>query len=272
MTIKALINKGIGKLGRIWYENNHVNWITTIYFNLRQLPFTQAIKLPIFVYWNTNLIDLSGNIIFKCPIKKGMVSLGKKWTRSQGYTNFQNRGIWEIEGKVTICKGTQITIAPSAIFHTGDSVRIRENCYIAVNKNVSIGYNSGIAYSSQIFDSDFHYVIDVNTRQCEYNKVAVVIGNNNWIGSYTTIKKGTQTPNNCIVASSYSVLSKDYTKNIPEFSIIGGIPAKLIVSGKRRVFNMTSQAKLYDFFLCSNNVFVLAENENIEKFCNGIME
>lgn len=268
MTIKVFINKGIGKIGRMWYENNHINWIATIYFNLRQLTFIQAIKLPVFVYWGTNLIDLSGSIIFKCPIKRGMVHLGKKWTRSQGYTIFLNRGIWEIEGKVIICKGTHITIAPSAILCTGNSVRIRENCYIAVNKSVSIGNNSAIAYSSQILDSDFHYIIDVNTRQCQYNKAPIVIGNNNWIGSYTTIKKGTITPNYCIVASSYSVLSKDYTKNIPEFSIIGGIPAKLIVSGKRRVFSMTSQSKLYDYFLHSNNIFVLTENENIEKFCN----
>lgn len=264
----SIINKLIGYVGRFWYEHNHINWLATFYFNLRQLPFSEAIHLPVYVYFGTNLIDLSGRIIFKCPIKRGIILIGKKWTRSQGRTKFQNRGEWIIEGDNIICQGTQIMIMPSAIFHTGKNVKIRECCYIAVTKKVFIGDNSAIAYSCQIMDSDFHYMLNVDNRESKPIKKSVIIGANNWIGSYTTIKKGTRTPKNCVVASSYAVLSKDYTGIIPPNSVIGGIPAKLIQTNFRRVFNMESQTKLSNYYSYPNDVFVLDENENIDVFCD----
>lgn len=267
MKLFSIVNLFLGKCGRAWYENNSINWCSTIYFNFRQLPFLQAVKLPIYVYFGTNLIDLSGKIKFNCVVRRGMVSLGKKWTRSQGRTNFMNRGVWIVDGEVMVCKGTRINIAQNAIFRTGNHVNVRENCYIYVRKSVSIGDNSGIACSTQIMDSDFHFMIDVNNRQCNCPISEIEIGKNNWIGSFTTIKKGTHTPDNCIVASSYAVLSKDYTKIVPEYSILGGVPAKLISTGKRRVFNMASQA-LLSSKLCSDvDVFLLPENEDIDEFC-----
>lgn len=221
-----------------------------------------------YVYYGTNMIDLSGKIEINCAIKKGMIIIGKKWQRSQGKTNILNRGIWVVNGEVMICKGTRLMISSNAVFHTGDHVNIRENCNISVNKNISIGDCSGIAYFTQIMDSDFHYMIDVNSRQCHYAKGNIKIGKNNWIGSFTTIKKGTITPDNCIVASSYAVLSKDYTKNIPEFSIIGGIPARLITTGKRRVFNMTTQAFLSTQLYNEECIYTLPTDKDIDTFCN----
>lgn len=268
MNYLQFLNKAIGWCGRFYYDRNHVNWLVTLYFNLRQLPLKCALKLPIHIYFNTRLTDLSGKIVINTDIHNGMVKIGKQWTRSQGNTYFQNRGIWIINGTMTLCKGTRLQIMPGAIFETGNNVNVRECCYISVNKKVVLGNNSEFAYSCQIIDSDFHYTINTATRQCHYIKSDILIGDDNWIGSYTTIKKGTKTPNKCIIASSYSILCKDYTKDIPENSIIGGIPARLIATGRRRVFNLKSQSLLSTYFHnTSNQIFVLDENQDIDEFC-----
>lgn len=84
------------------------------------------------------------------------------------------------------------------------------------------------------------------SRRCK----AVVLGDYNWIGNKTTIKKGVKTPNHTTVAGSYSLLTSDYTKSIPEYSVIGGIPAKLIVSKTSRVWNneFSRIKEIDDFF------------------------
>ena len=245
-----------------------MNWLATLYFNLRQLPLKSALKLPIYIYFNTRLTDLSGRIEINADIHRGMVRIGKKWTRSQGNTYFQNRGLWVINGTMTLCKGTRLQIMPQAIFVTGNNVNIRECCYISVNKKIALGNNCGLAYSCQIIDSDFHYTINTETRQCRYMKADIVIGDDNWIGSYTTIKKGTKTPNKCIVASSYSVLCKDYTHLVPENAVIGGVPAKLISTNARRIFNTSSHIQLANHYCKTEDVFVLPSSVDLDTFCD----
>lgn len=267
MNLSVFFNKAIGKIGRLLYESNHVNWLATIYFNLRQLSLRTAVKLPIYIYFDTKLVDLSGRIVINGEIRRGIVKIGKKWTRSQGNTYYQNRGIWVIHGASTICKGTQLLIMPKACFETGENVNIREHCYISVNKRVKLGRNCELAYSCQIMDSDFHYTINTETRETHYMKGDIIIGDNNWFGSYTTVKKGTKTPNNCIVASSFSLLCKDYTKSIPENSVIGGIPAKLISRNSRRIYNMKSHQQIANHYLHSDEVFRLSIEDNMNEFC-----
>lgn len=268
MNLSVFFNKAIGKIGRLLYESNHVNWFATLYFNLRQFPLKTALKLPIYIYFNTRLIDLSGKIVVNTDVHRGMVRIGKKWTRSQGNTYFQNRGLWIINGTMTLCKGTRLQIMPEAVFVTGSNVNVRECCYIAVNKRVVLGDNCELAYACQIIDSDFHYTINTDTRQCPYMKADIVIGDDNWIGSYTMIKKGTKTPNKCIVASAYSVLCKDYTHSIPENAVIGGVPAKLISTNTRRVFNMSSHIQLANHYSKTKNIFVLPDSDDLNAFCD----
>ncbi len=54
-------------------------------------------------------------------------------------------------------------------------------------------------------------------------KSKIVIGNDCWIGSGSHILKGVQIGNGCVVAAGSVV-----TKNLPPFSIVAGIPAKVI--------------------------------------------
>ena len=51
----------------------------------------------------------------------------------------------------------------------------------------------------------------------------VRIGNNCWIGAKVTILDGTVIGDNCIVAAGAVV-----TSDVPDYSICGGVPAKLI--------------------------------------------
>ena len=83
-------------------------------------------------------------------------------------------------------------------------------------------------------DTDRHEIRDVNTGTVYPSHKPIVIGDNVWIGNNVSINKGTVIPDNTIV-SSHSLCNKNYSY-IPPFSVIGGIPAKVLSTGKQRVW------------------------------------
>ena len=58
----------------------------------------------------------------------------------------------------------------------------------------------------------------------------VKIGNDVWIGDRVTILPGVEIGNGCIIAAGAVV-----TKSVPDYSIVGGVPAKIIKNRKERI-------------------------------------
>ena len=54
---------------------------------------------------------------------------------------------------------------------------------------------------------------------------------------------GTKLPDRVIVTSN-SLLNKDYTSSIPSYSLIGGIPAKLLRTNVRRIYELDRERDL----------------------------
>lgn len=216
-----------------------VVFFKTIYFNLRSLPFKVAIKMPVFLYEEVEIVSSKGRIEFNdCKVRTGMVRWGRfDLHRSQGKTRINNNGQIIFRGKGRIIRGAEICVWEGATLDIGDDFFIGENTLLYCQHSVTIGKSFRLAYHSQIFDTDFHYSMNLATGEVRRKFRPIVIGDYNWVGNKTTIKKGTRTPNHITVAGSYSVLSKDYTKEVPEYSIIGGIPARLLFSGYSRLWN-----------------------------------
>ena len=54
-----------------------INIWKTIFLNLRYFSFKDALKLPILVYPHTKIERAKGQIIVKCPLKRGLISIGR---------------------------------------------------------------------------------------------------------------------------------------------------------------------------------------------------
>ena len=63
-----------------------------------------------------------------------------------------------------------------------------------------------------------------------YSKGAVRIGNNVWIGDKATILPGVTIGDGVIIGANSVV-----TKNIPDYCVVGGNPAKVIKSIKKNI-------------------------------------
>jgi len=139
---------------------------------------------------------------------------------------------WRQENKLHIILkgrnsiGSHTLIQGSGIISMGERSYCRAYCVFGVNESITIGSDVMIADAVSIRDTDH-----VSTRTDKVilsqgvTTSPVVIEDDVWIGHGATILKGVRIGRGSIVAAGAVV-----TKNVPSYSIVGGIPAKIIKS------------------------------------------
>lgn len=243
---------------------NWFNPIITIYLNFRSFPFKQAVKLPIFVYGWPKIFSLYGDMECVDICKTGMIRLNKTIDGAPSNpgpnTAINNWGKIIFHGPCLIHTANKINVLRGAILEFGLKCKIMHYCNITAHKQVIVGANTWITHRCQILDSNFHFVADFNKKSISRYCKPICIGKSCWICNSSTIAAGAKIPDYTIVASN-SLVNKDFS-DIPTESIIGGIPAKFIVSGFRRVNNPKFESVIWDYFNNhpDENDFPLGEN------------
>lgn len=107
--------------------------------------------------------------------------------------------------------------------HIGDNSGVGKNSVISgeayIGNNVMMGPDC-IMYSY----SHEHSKINVPMNEQGFEKeVPIQIGNDVWIGARVIILPGVKVGNHCIIGAGSIV-----TKNVPDYAIVGGNPAKII--------------------------------------------
>lgn len=265
MVLSKLINKAL----RFLYKEDRINFTATLIANLAFFPIKTALKFPIMIYGPCRLKNLSGEVVFERTMRTGMLKIGI----SDPVRSWNSKSFISITGKlmlganVVLRRGVNLSIASNATLRLDSNVYIGDNNTIICKKDIWIKGAVRIGNNTTIMDSDFHYVVNVASREIKPADLPIVIGENCWIGGWCTIKKGTQIPKGTIVAGPYSMLGKKFIGKIPEFSLIAGSPAKLLVEGVRRVNNMHSENELNKHFAENTSNYVLSDNADLDEFC-----
>jgi len=111
----------------------------------------------------------------------------------------------------------EIQCGPNSYIGSYSTVHAHENCKVIIGKGCRISHNVRIYTSTLIADQDF------SLDHLEEKIGDVVIGDFVWIGANVFINPGIKVGNNSIVGAN-SVLTKD----VADFEIVGGVPAKVI--------------------------------------------
>ena len=202
-----------------------------------------------------------------CPVRRGLIVIGTNHcTVAAPFTVFHNEGTVEVHGKVYLNYGSAFVNRGVVVFE-GNNL-FGNQCNIDIHDRLYLGCNTFFGFESHISDSDHHYVIDTATRRIYRNSAPITIGNFNWFGSNSFVKKGTVTPDYLIVASPCSMLSKDYSA-LPPYTVLAGCPAKPVKQGIRRVYSFKEERTLYDFFRLhpEETFYQVDEQANLDDFC-----
>ena len=104
---------------------------------------------------------------------------------------------------------------------------------ITIGDSVMIGPNAVIVSSSHQFDK-----VNVPMTSLDHIMQPLIIENDVWIGANTFVKGGLKIGKGAILAAG-AVVEKD----VPEYKIVGGVPAK-IIGDRRDRFKIENQSKL----------------------------
>lgn len=178
------------------------------YFGLKGLfhPYIIASK-------NVRIISLKGSVIVVDPslacIHLGFNDVGIFDTKT-------NRLLWENNGTIVFHKcaaigfGSKISCKGKISF--GRNFQIVANSSIIAQKEVTFGDDVLVSWDCLFMDTDFHKIHksnDVKSKVALNPDQAIGIGSHVWVGCRATILKGTEIPNDCVVAAG-SVLHKKY--------------------------------------------------------------
>ena len=248
----------------------------TIYVNFAFLPYRQAIRFPIFVYGKVKIYAHSGKIVIEDRIRPGMIHLGvnlDKFSVSRGSALINITGILIFKGTVifsvdyTLNIFGECTIGKYSAF--GNGVKIC--CW----NRIYLGKCCRITLESQVFDTNFHYIRNIETGRVDRRDGVVIIGDFCWIGNRTTLAKGAQLPDFSMVSSN-SLVNKNFISSNVKYPILAGSPTQIVGSMRVRIFDRLEEEKVDRFF--QNNPDALyyigepgekEEEEGLEWFFNS---
>ena len=229
--------------------------LRTIYFNFRTLPFTQAIKLPVFIYGKIHLFMLNGSIEFhNTEIKRGMVKIGinaDSFNLSDGSGFISVAGSSSkiiFNGPIKIALNTKIRVVADGVLTLGKNLLIGSGASVICNGGrIEIGDFTRIAWGSVVMNSSFHNVYDSNKGGYINPTRDIHIGSFCWIGNRSTVYAGTYIPDYTICTAT-SYINKNFKEYEGSKITLAGTPAKKIREGVSRVFSPHLELELYNWF------------------------
>ncbi len=157
--------------------------------------------------------ELISSIVFALPRHRVFTFVKSNYMRIQGA---------EIGKGITYYPG--IKINPCINLKLGNNVDLAWGVLITTTGGVEIGDRTLVGYGTNILSAN-HVIPENRGRIFEsgHIKKKVIIANDVWIGSNCIILAGTRIGEGAVVAAG-SVITKD----VEPFTIVGGIPAKVI--------------------------------------------
>jgi len=155
----------------------------------------------------------------------------------EGRVLVRNYGVMVLGDRVRI-RGSHVPVElaafPGAELTIGDTTFINSGVSICAQRSVQVGRNCRIGNYTLIMDSDFHVVGDLDAWP---EAAPVRIEDNVWLAARVTVLKGVTIGEGAVVAAG-AVVAKD----VAPYTLVGGVPARLIRKIDRPVDRLTSPA------------------------------
>jgi serine acetyltransferase len=168
-------------------------------------------------------ISLAADLTIETPPRAcyiGIPLLGKSTVKSDTTVIVgESKSIISLDG-VTIGRGATVSVGTGAKLTIGQNSYLNDGSRIAAQNSIAIGKNCAISFGVTIMDDDGH-----GFGLPPYS-APIVIEDDVWIGCNVTILKGVTIGRGSVVAAGAVV-----TKSCPPYSLIGGVPARIISKG-----------------------------------------
>lgn len=138
-----------------------------------------------------------------------------------------NRGLMDLGKNVIIRPSTGLYTNPGVMLKIGNNVEIGNHSTIAAHHNIVIEEN--VLTGPHVFIADYNHAYqDIKKAICHQGEFAqknskVIIGEGSWLGTNVVVVGNVHIGKHCVIGANSVV-----TKDIPDYSVAAGIPAKVI--------------------------------------------
>lgn len=201
--------KALGLSSQMWSTFARINLISRQVHKSRPISFMNVSRTIV-------QIDKGAELEINGRLTTGIKQVKKSRTETRILLEYNAK--MTINGSFTIYANSYIRVFKNShlILHGGF---INENVQISCGDTIEIGEGATIGRDVCIRSYDGH-TIDVPGYKISE---PIIIGKHVWIGQGATILKGVTIGDGAIIASGAVV-----TKDVPAYSIVGGVPAKVI--------------------------------------------
>ncbi len=229
IVLKHLNNEYIDSIKYIKGNFSNISFYKSIYYNFKNFPLSQAIKLPILIGTKTN-IKKFGKIIIPKDCYPALFCIGVDvidlWEDKDLHTSLVNQGTIHVQGRTWINWGTKIFVGKGAKLSFGNRVKFGCKNRIICYKSISVGNDVRFSWEGQLFDTDFHFLHDIEKNKYYPRIKPVVIEDNVFIGNRCSVSKGSIITEGSVV-SCCSKVGSDFSSEGKNLLIIGN-PAKMV--------------------------------------------
>jgi acetyltransferase-like isoleucine patch superfamily enzyme len=155
-------------------------------------------------------------------------SIGRR-VRFNGWVRVEKPGMDIAVGpRCMLGKGCYFLATPQGSIELGEDVGVNDHCYITSHYGIRIGAHTRIAEFVSIRDYDHEFArTDIPMCDQGFRGGPIEIGDDCWIGRGVMITGSVRIGRGSVIGANAVV-----TKDIPDWSIAVGVPAKVIKSRK----------------------------------------
>ena len=227
--MKKLAEKLIRRIKHVDYhlDANITTWQILCLLNERFWMAVRGLLNKPFLKRSGAVLFIGSHVKLKCRRK---ISLGTSCTISQYcYINAMCKSGVSSGDRFSL--GRNCTIECTGVIkdigdgiQIGNGVGISQNAFISVRGTVNIGNDVIIGPNFTLISENHNSMaLNVPIRSQGTSRIGIAINDNVWIGANVTILDGVTIGEGAIVAAG-AVVNKD----VEAFSVVGGVPAKLI--------------------------------------------
>lgn len=124
--------------------------------------------------------------------------------------------------------GKNFQLAKGVTINMSRNIEIKDNVYFAhnvwINGTGGLFVDSGVIISpNSVIATTKHVYSNGEISNTESENKEIIIGKGSWICSNSTVTMGVIIGKGCIIAAGSTV-----TKSVEDYSLVGGVPAKLV--------------------------------------------
>ena len=203
----------------------------SLWYNLRWLPFSQAIRMPILLSCRTVVENGSGKLTLGVANPRmGLVKIGFHTCQCSDYrhdrTRINLRGHLHIAGACALGAGCRVEVAETGTLTLGDQLKLGSCSLVVCHCAISFGTNVLTSWNCTLMDTDQHQLVDADGVRSNPDR-PVVIGDNVWLGCHVLVPKGVTLPSYSVVGAG-SVLRGGYDE---PHTVVAGNPAVVVRHG-----------------------------------------